>query len=392
MTFKPPTGKAGEYYHQAYAFFFQGKYAEAVGEFKKVLELKPLYEDVRLALAKAQMKAGLFADAEAELKKALETNPKYLDVLKTLGLLYLEQRRYSDSIQAFAGTCEKYPHFADLRFEMSRALYASGELTRAEQELRAAIEINSRYANAHMRLGMLNLRRGNVQEAILNLRNASEFDPEDSLKIALVAHAHFLDDNSLEALRHIEMAIGKAKDLPVLQHWKTLVLGKAKPSSGFFAKKSSPDPALAEIHQCLGVAYARAKKYNESVVELDEAVARDPKEVDSYVLLAAVYEERKDFKSALNALKQALQVSPDSGKAHFVLGALFQSMNQNREAAPELRKAVELDPENADAYYVLGLALEAQKQTEEAVKCWEKALTILPDFDEARQKLESVKK
>jgi tetratricopeptide (TPR) repeat protein len=62
------------------------------------------------------------------------------------------------------------------------------------------------------------------------------------------------------------------------------------------------------------------------------------------------------------------------------------------EAIDEYKKALAVDPEDENLYYNLGTAYMSAKMMDNAVEQFQKALELFPDFHEAREALEKIKK
>lgn len=71
-------------------YYELGLYDQAIGEFKKGLELCPTFADVNYWLAMSYREKGDYKEANLSFLKALEINPNYVEAYNNLGLLYFK--------------------------------------------------------------------------------------------------------------------------------------------------------------------------------------------------------------------------------------------------------------------------------------------------------------
>ncbi len=75
--------EVGDLYQEA------GAPTEAAAQFRRALELRPKFHDIRNKLAQSLLQVGDLEGAVQELKTALEGNPRYVPARLNLGLAYL---------------------------------------------------------------------------------------------------------------------------------------------------------------------------------------------------------------------------------------------------------------------------------------------------------------
>jgi tetratricopeptide (TPR) repeat protein len=69
-------------------YFDAGAPAKAVEQFRRALDLRPRFHDIRNKLARALLQLGESNQAAAELRLVLESNPRFLAARMNLGLAY----------------------------------------------------------------------------------------------------------------------------------------------------------------------------------------------------------------------------------------------------------------------------------------------------------------
>jgi len=100
-----------------------------------------------------------------------------------------------------------------------------------------------------------------------------------------------------------------------------------------------------------------------------------------------------DYYGAIVLLKQAVEFAPDHAHAWYLLGAC-QERNPKwlREAAESYQRALAIDPNFVDALISLGDLYRGEGLTSRAQSCYEDALKIDLDNQEAKRRLQALKK
>jgi len=150
-------------------------------------------------------------------------------------------------------------------------------------------------------------------------------------------------------------------------------------------------PKSAESLGLLGRIQALTERVDAAIATLQEALAMDPKRVDTLNVLASVYWQREDFlraietyerivalqqgnaqvwsslglgnmligryEAALGAFANALTGSDKPGAIHYQMGVALHKLSRYAEAAEEYKKALSFDSSSVDAWDNLGHAL-----------------------------------
>ena len=165
------------------------------------------------------------------------------------------------------------------------------------------------------------------------------------------------------------------------------------------AADEAPNPVHV-IYGNLGLAYERARRYDEAVEAYEEAQAtvetqEIPLETTNYFNnLTLAYAMAGNVDKALENAEKAVEVNPgDAGASFYNVGVVLTNAGQTQAAAQVFERATEVDPDNADAFFQLGLSYVGSDLLAEAVPVFEKYLELVPegpDADTARQLIEFV--
>ncbi len=98
-----------KHYHKGLSYQNQGKYDEAIQEYKRVLDIWS--DDIRMRqrLAECYRSKGMFDKAIAELKKVLEDSPACFGIRSDLAHAYMDKKMYEEAIVEFKKVIEDAP-------------------------------------------------------------------------------------------------------------------------------------------------------------------------------------------------------------------------------------------------------------------------------------------
>ena len=100
-----------------------------------------------------------------------------------------------------------------------------------------------------------------------------------------------------------------------------------------------------------------------------------------------------DFYGAIVLLKQAVQYVPDHSDAWHLLGACQErNPKWRRDAAESFQMALSIDPNNTEALISLGDLYKSEGLITRAQTCYEDALKISPENQQAKSRLQAIKK
>jgi tetratricopeptide (TPR) repeat protein len=133
----------------------EGKYDDAIVEFKKALEKLPDEPVIYAAIGNAQAKLGKNDDALASYDKAISMNPKDPSFFTSKGVLLNQMGKTAESQEAFKKASELDPATAAQSFyNIGVTLVNSGKAGEAAEAFKQAIAADPNFAEAYYQLGM----------------------------------------------------------------------------------------------------------------------------------------------------------------------------------------------------------------------------------------------
>lgn len=137
-----------------------------------------------------------------------------------------------------------------------------------------------------------------------------------------------------------------------------------------------------------GKKYYDEKKYQEAVIQLMNAVRKDPRHKDARLLLARTLLATRNLNGAVTQLKGLLEYYPDDAEGNIELGNLYLVGGRTnpeyfRQAQERAQKVLAKNPNNVDALILSGTASAGLKDLDTSVDTLEKATNLDPQNPKA---------
>lgn len=179
----------------------RGASQRAVDLFRRALALNPRYSEARLNLAITLADMGAYEVAATEVDALQAREPGDADrpapaVLGKLANAHADLARRYHALGMYAEAVGEYdkalglcPDFPDLHTRRAASCRALRDYAGARASLARALELNPRYADAYVSLGLLHRQTGHPDEAIAAWERALALDPAHPLVRAYLAQA-----------------------------------------------------------------------------------------------------------------------------------------------------------------------------------------------------------
>ena len=215
--------------------------------------------------------------------------------------------------------CARNPELAKRQYVASGDQYvAHQKYQEAALEYRNAIQQDSRFAEARLKLAEVSTRLGDTAQATREFVAAADLMPQD---VAV----------QLEACQAL-LGAGKYEDAKIRAD-QALAL----------------DPRSVQAEILKGTALAGLKNLDAAVKEIQAAIALDPAQGTSYAALGAFELARGNHSEAEAAFKRAVDLDPTSAAARLSLAKFYWIAHQLPEAEQVLKDALSLDATNVAA-------------------------------------------
>lgn len=214
---KKPSQQEGVHYILGVSYLQEGDASRALQEFHLAHEADARNVDVLVGLGRAYQLKGAFTEAEGYYLQALQLRPNDSLIENNLGDLYLNMQRPDDAIHYFGKAASNmmftrsevsltglgYAHFQkreyleavdayrkalaqnsrydEAHLRLGETYYALGKTDRALGEFQQALKLNGNNVRTHFQLGLVHMKTDNPDEAVQYFRNVVKLSPSSEL-------------------------------------------------------------------------------------------------------------------------------------------------------------------------------------------------------------------
>lgn len=301
----------------------------------------------------------------------------------TIGQNALFFNDYLVSIGYFNQVIELRPWMADPYYFRALSKFMLEDYKGAEEDAGWAIERNAFIAKAYLVRGLSQRALKDNAQAVVNLKKAYEFLPDD-VEVALsLAEALFGDKQYEESANTIDKLLQKDKKNKYAYLLKgDLLLQSRDTVSAMAAIKNSLsiDSTQAQAYASLGYLSAQKKEYKEALSFLNSAIFYEPNDKNFYINRGLVRYHSNDYEGAIDDYSRAIQIAPNDLTARYNRALLLASLGDANNALADLQHVLKQRPNDYMALYNQGLLSMDIGDYKTALKSFNRVLERYPNF------------
>jgi len=382
------------------------------------------------------------ADFQAQLtalQQALQSEKDVISNLTKLGRL-----THSSGLPEIAKTC--WRQLEELETTNAMWPYYLADLARSRRDdhqelsnLQRAITLDSTYAPAHLHLGNLYLRIGELDLAKAAYRSRLQLIPDDAhARLGLIRIAR-REGRMAERLVLLRELVEVAPDFP--SGHNLLAAELSAPGEIETARQhrwlghsagrwtNAPDPWLEQLEEfCfdpgrlyvlatrdfqldrtaealkwiqrvsklrpndfanlefLGDLYLKLKQPSDAIAAMERALTLGDEITPSitiFINLAEAHRQNNDLRAALSITNRGLKYHPNAVELHNSQGVCFSALGEKARSIASFKRAIELQPFDADANFNLGYTLLEMDDEAGGIAAIRRSLTQQPTFGKA---------
>jgi tetratricopeptide (TPR) repeat protein len=237
--------------------------------------------------------------------------------------------------------------------EQAQEAIDRGDLEQAKIQMLQLVAQTPRSAEAHQRLGKVLLRQGRLNEGEACYRRALELDPDYVGALIGLGNIEAARGDLASALRRYEVAV-------------------------------EIEPHDAEAHFARGQVLEAMNRTDQALAAYFRALEFNPLHAQASLHIGTIQLARNQPDQALARLEQAVDLAPEDGEVRLLRGKAYLALRHTAEAVADFRAAATRLANRPDVYYQLALALDAANEPADALKAAEQALRLAPDYADAR--------
>ncbi|TMA35342.1 MAG: tetratricopeptide repeat protein [Deltaproteobacteria bacterium] len=296
------------------------KFAEAIIEYKNVLQIDPNRADAHYELAKSYLQLGQAKEGFWELRETVRLDPKNHEAAVQFGQI---------------------------------SIYA-GEVEEALKRADAVIAEDPKNEKAWLVKGQAHEALKQPAEALNAFQKAAEAAPTSEAALLVLANYHRRNGDRKTAGNQFEAA---AKNVPTMQTLLALASFYSEDRSRDADAEAAYRKALelakpeevARPYALLGNFLFARDRFDDGVAVLEKGIEASPDPLDLIYTLARMYRQKGDVAKADELMERATQKQPDNPKPFLVLSSYKGRQGDLEGALAAADKALELAPKDQNA-------------------------------------------
>jgi protein O-mannosyl-transferase len=172
-------GKARPRNELGKVYFDQGRYPEAIAQYRAAIAITPEFLPARNNLGAAYQKSGDLDAAIAQYQFVLDREPSRTETRNNLGSAYDRKGMLDQAISEFEGALKAKPDYAAAHNNLGAAYRKKGRFDEAIAQYRAALRLKPDYASAYNNLGIAYAVMGRLDDAVQQMETALRLQPEN---------------------------------------------------------------------------------------------------------------------------------------------------------------------------------------------------------------------
>jgi tetratricopeptide (TPR) repeat protein len=278
-------------------------YAQAVHCFRRIASLNPAWES-RYNLALALLFDGQPAEASTLLTALHTERPAHADTLMFLGSALEMQQKMPEALEAYRAALVADPSNPDRMLDYTRLLMDMDRYDEAIQVVQAGLGESSSTAPLQLRLGAVEMVKGNYAAARDAFQSALDIDPQLDAAYVGLAETYARQANDPEAIHILEVA-----------------------------REKLPGRYLLEYY--FGLLASRLGRAQEAILALDNAAKLQPKSPDPFFELGKLFASQQDWSKARDAFIHVVELNPQFAPAHYQLSQVYARLGLRSKAEEE---------------------------------------------------------
>jgi putative PEP-CTERM system TPR-repeat lipoprotein len=392
-------------------------YLSAARRLKALLAEDPkdvvaLRESARLAAVQAD-----YTQAIERLEQIRKLNPAAIEPMTELTRLYLQLDRSAEALQVALELDREVPNNFSAKMNMAlvqegrgefaltrsllneagllagsnpeelvdvaKRLILVGDLETADVLVRKALQIRPQFVPAHETLGLLYVRRGDLEQAALAVSRILDQQSESVSLLSLLADIRMQQRQPRPAIElyRKSLAIVNSPVTMIKLHRALFLNGQADAALAELKAWDASNPGSPLIMRVLADHYDYAGDRGKAIKLYSDLVQVSPGNVMAYNNLANLLIS-VDGERALKSALKAYELAPENAEVLDTLGWILVQLGDLGRGLSYLREAAVRDSRSATTRYHLSVALEEYGNREAAIRELKNALALEKDFPE----------
>lgn len=256
--------------------------------------------------------------------------------------------------------CSQDPNVRKQKYlESGQRYYDRGKYREAAIQYENAIQVDARFAEAHYKLALAEMKLQQWNDAFQQLTRTIELQPEnyaahlDMANMLIASRPPQLN----EAKEHLDLLTQKQAENPEVfvalanYHAVNNAMG---PALAAMQTALRLDPNRSDSYLNMALLQVRVEQWDAAEASYRKAVELSPKSTNALVSLGNFYQVRGRFPDAEQQYRRAIDSAPTDPEPRGSLARLYLAENKFNQAEELLKQAKKDFPDNSTGYRMLG--------------------------------------
>jgi tetratricopeptide (TPR) repeat protein len=389
-----PNVRKQKYLASGERYSAQGKYREAAIQFSNALKIDKSFGDAHYQLAQAYVHLGQYNAAGTELLRTVELEPANYKARIDLGNLMLAGRDVDHAQQQADAVLAAQPNNSDVHALLSAIDYRRGDKDQALVEIRRALELDPNRAEFHENLALMQSGDATKSSTVEDeLKRAVALDSKSVNAKMLLAGFYARSGRWAEAEQAGQSAVvTDPKSISARAGLAEIYLKQGnQPKAVEVLRQASQDLSSDPQGVCmLADYYAGSGQLDKAKAEFAALAAKYPKNLSVQKGYIRVLLEVKDYATAQSNVSELMKKNSKDPEVAGLNGIVLLNAGKAADAVNALQSAVKDAPKDGFLQYWLGRAALAKGDPGLAQSSFQQAATLNPSNVEAEQELAQI--
>ncbi|MDJ1180142.1 tetratricopeptide repeat protein [Roseofilum sp. BLCC_M91] len=342
-----------------------------------------------------------YQGAIALFTEVITLNPHWADPYYQRGLAYFDSGEIYPAISDYTQAIERDRYHTQAYYARALARISLKNIPGTLEDINWVIQRNPDFAAAYQLRGTVERKRGNIQSAIANFKQAAHLylDQKDkenaSRTLALI--------QQLKPKKHTPQPTAPSAPLITQSDFYQNLINKAQQGKPQEAQEElnwilKTDPNDPRAYGCRGIIYCQLGNYQSAISDFNRALALNFQDPIIYRNRGKARAQIGDHLGAIEDFNQALNNESNDPLIYIARGDAYRLTSHYAQAIQDYTTALNLDPNHGTAYYSRGLAHACLEEMKEAIDDYQRAASKFceqekwSDYNQAIAQLKKLQK
>ena len=367
-----------------------GEYDKATAEFAALCKLHPTDLSLREDYIDLLLRQNKNEEATRLNDEILKSNPKDIIAQMLRGRILNQNGQFKEAIDILQSALKEMPEHAGGHYQLALALGNTGNVQRAEQELREAVRVEPRLTDAQLALAQIALAKDDRNTLRQTGEQIITSLPSDSRGYILRAEAESRSNQTAAADADFRKATQvdpqSALGHSALAGW-LFKIGKLQEAQTHYERALESDPNQVAALNGLVAVFLKQNQNLKAEERVRQQIAKAPRNDAFYALLGGLQAANKDLAGADASLQEALRLNSANLGAVLLLSNIQRAEGSVDKALATAYESIAQNPKSAARYFLAASLEDSRGVWLKAEALYQQALQIEPNYAPAANNL-----